>query len=109
MKRRHFQIILLKIKWNPWNPWCLGKMNLAWTKYTRTSMYEDRKQLEKGNPTDFKDFAYNSFIENYEVKHFVNCFTKKEKIKLFFAPFSFGNNFRMPFWKLEDQILGFKE
>lgn len=108
-KISYYRLILLKIKWSPWNPWCLGKMNLAWTKYTQTSMYEGRKQLEKDNPVNFKDFAYKSFIENYEIKHFMNCFTKKEKIKLFFAPFSFGNSFKMPFWKLEGRIFGFEE
>lgn len=100
-KIRYFQLILLKIKWSPWNPWCLGRMNLAWAKYTQTSMYKDRKQLEKDHPNCFEDFAYKSFIDNYEVKHFINRFTKKDRIRLFFTPFSCGNQFRMPFWKLE--------
>ena len=108
-KISYCQLILLRIKWSPWNPWCLGRMNLAWTKYTQTPTYEGRKQLEKDNPTYFKNFAYNSFVDDYEIRYFINRFTKKEKIKLFFAPFSFGNNFRMPFRKLEDRIFGFEE
>ena len=91
------RIILVKIKWNKWNPWCLGRMNLAWMKYTQTPMYEERKKLEKKYPIDFKDFACRSFIENYEIKFFMRHFTTKDKIKLFFMPFSFGNQFKMPF------------
>ena len=108
-KVSYYQLILLKIKWTPWNPWCLGRMNLAWTKYIQTSMYEGRKQLEEGHPSDFKDFAYNSFIENYEIGYFISCFSKKEKIRLFFCPFSFGGRFRMPLWKLENRIFGFSD
>jgi hypothetical protein len=102
-----WRLISLKIRWSPWNPWCLGRMNLAWTKYTETPMYEGRKQLEKDHPVDFKDFAYKSFINNYEIKHFMASFTKKDKIRLLFAPFSFGSAFQMPFQKLEDRIFGF--
>jgi hypothetical protein len=80
-------------------------MNLAWSKYTQTSTYEGRKQLEKDNPVYFKDFAYNSFVDDYEIRYFIKRFTLKDKIRLFFAPFSFGNMFRMPFWKLEDKLL----
>ena len=50
---------------------------------------------------------YKSFIRNSEIKHFMANFTKKDKNRLFFAPFSFGSNFRMPFWKLESRISGF--
>jgi len=104
-----YRLIWLKIKWSPWNPWCVGRMNLAWSKYTKTPMYEGRKELENAHPVDFKDFAYKSFAENYEIKHFMANFTKKDKIKLFFAPFSFGSAFRMPFWKVENRIFGFSD
>ena len=104
-KISYYRLILLKIKWCPWNPWCLGRMNLAWTKYTQTTMYEGRKQLEKDLPGTFKDFAYKAFIDNYEIKHFISTFTSKDKIKLLLAPFSFGAKFRMPLRKLEDLIL----
>ncbi len=96
MKNRYFRLILLKIKWSPWNPWCLGRTNLAWAKYAQTSTYEGRKQLEKDSPVYFKDFAYNAFVDNCEIRYFINRFTLKDKIKLFFAPFSFGDKFRMP-------------
>lgn len=82
-------------------------MNLAWSKYIKTPMYEGRKELEKAHPVDFRDFAYKSFVENHEISHFIANFTKKDRIKLLFAPFSFGNNFRMPFRKLENRIFGF--
>ena len=75
-------------------------MNLAWTKYTQTSTYECRKQLEKDNPVYLKDFAYKAFHDDYEIRYFMAKFTKKEKIRLFFAPFSFGNKFRMPLWRV---------
>ena len=103
-KISYYRLILLKIKWSPWNPWCLGKMNLAWTKYTQTSTYEGRKRLEKDNPAYFKNFAYNSFRDDYEIRYFIDRFTLKEKIRLFFAPFSFGGQFKMPFWKLENKL-----
>ena len=86
-----------KIKWSPWNPWCLGRMNLAWVKYTQTSMYEGRKQLERDLPVSFKDFAHKSFIESTEIIHFINSFTKRDKIRLLFTPFSFGTKFQMPY------------
>lgn len=105
-KIKCWQLILLKIKWSPWNPWCLGRMNLAWTKYTQTPMYEGRKQLEKEQPSTFKDFSYKAFYENHEINYFISCFSKKEKIKLFLAPFSFGRRFRAPFYKLEDWVFG---
>lgn len=98
--RRIIGIKLVKlcvmIKWNPWNPWCIGVMNLAWEKYTQTSMYEGRKELERSDPVHFRDFAYRSFIDNYEIKHFVTRFTTMDKIKLVLMPFSFGNTFQMP-------------
>lgn len=105
-KISYYRLILSKIKWSPWNPWCLGRMNLAWTKYTQTSMYEGRKQLEKNSPNSFKDFAYRAFVDNYEIKHFVSTFTSKDKIKLLLTPFSFGHKFRMPLWRIENSILG---
>jgi hypothetical protein len=104
-KANYYRIILVKIKWSPWNPWCLGRMNLAWKKYTETSMYKSRKELEKVSPVNFRDFAYKAFVDNYEIKHFMARFTRKEKIKLFLAPFSFGAKFRMPFRQLENRIL----
>lgn len=88
--------VYYKIKWSPWNPWCLGRMNLAWTKYTQTSMYEDRKQLEQDVPVGFRDFAYKSFVDNHEIIHFTKSFTKRDKIRLLFVPFSFGTKFQMP-------------
>lgn len=100
-----WRLILLKIRWSPWNPWCLGRMNLAWTKYTQTTLYKSRKKLEEEQPNSFGDFAHKAFVDNYEIKHFVSTFTLKDKIKLFLAPFSFGAKFRMPFRKLEDWIL----
>lgn len=102
-------IFHLKVKWSPWNPWCLGRMNLAWRKYTQTSMYEGRKELEKEHPVNFRDFAYKSYVENGEIKHFMANFTKKERIRLFFTPFSFGNNFTMPISKLQNRIFGFSD
>lgn len=104
-KINYCRVILIKIKWSPWNPWCLGTMNLAWKKYTETPMYEGRKELEKNHPIDFEDFAYKAFIDNYEIKHFISTFTWKEKIKLLLAPFSFGSRFRMPFGQLQERIL----
>ena len=87
-KISYYRLILLRIKWSPWNPWCLGRMNLAWTKYMHTTMYEGRKQLEKNSPSNFKDYAYKAFIDNYEIKYFISTFTSKDKIRLFLAPFS---------------------
>jgi hypothetical protein len=102
-----WRLILLKIYWNPWNPWCVGRMNLAWRKYMETPMYEGRKELEKAHPDHFTDYTRRAFVDNHEIKHFMSNFTKKDKIKLFFAPFSFGSTFRMPFWKVENRIFGF--
>lgn len=97
-----WKIVLIKIKWSPWNPWCLAKLNLAWRKYTQTPMYESRKALEERFPLDFKDFAYNSFIVNGEVFFFIKKITWKEKILIFFMPFSFGNRFKMPLYRAMD-------
>jgi hypothetical protein len=72
-----------------------------------TPMYEGRKELEKAHPDHFTDYTRRAFVDNHEIKHFMSNFTKKDKIKLFFAPFSFGSTFRMPFWKVENRIFGF--
>jgi len=104
-KVSYYRLILIKIKWNPWNPWCLGRMNLSWTKYTQTDTYKARMGLEKDYPNRFKDFTYKSFVNNHELEYFILQFTPKDKIKLFFMPFSFGDQFRMPFWKISDKFI----
>lgn len=100
---------LLKAKWSTWNPWCIGRLNLAWTKYTQTVMYAERKKLEEEHPRSFKNFAMKSYMDNCETLHFIKRFTFGEKVKLTFAPFSFGSTFKMPFYKLESLIFGKQE
>ncbi len=34
--------IYMSIKWWPWNPWCVARLNLALKKYTESVMYEER-------------------------------------------------------------------
>lgn len=93
----HVRILGKKLKWSPWSPWSVAMLNLAWSKYIETPMYEGRKELEKEGPK-FKNFAQIAFAD--DITFFVSKFTKKDWLKVIFLPFSCGDVFRIPFWKL---------
>jgi hypothetical protein len=105
-KIQFWEEFLIRIKWSPWNPWSLGRMNLAWCKYTQTVMYEERKKLEGELPENFENFAYRAFVDNCEMQHFVRYFTFWDKVRLFLTPFSFGTTFQMPLYELRHIVFG---
>ena len=103
----------IHLKWSCWNPWAIGAMNLAWSKYAKTPMYEERSKLDrefKINDYNYdREYAFDAFIENEEFDFFYNQATFSERIRLILAPFSFGSRFRMPFWRIKFWILGVDE
>lgn len=100
----YFIKIYIKIRWSCWNPWALGRMNLAWSKYAATPMYEARRELDrefaKNIPNYKGDFSYEAFLEYHEFDFFYSQRTLFDRVRLFFAPFSFSNKFRMPTWRI---------
>ena len=99
--------IRMSIKWSAWNPWAIARLNLAWTKYTETTMYEERfKCSEFHTDPNRESYAEQAYIENCEVMFFVNQFTWKDKLKIAFTPFSCGNQNRMPFYIISAWLRG---
>jgi len=89
IKHAYYKLILsLSHIWYPLkyvNPYVVAKLHLAYQKYTETTMYRDRL-ICLG-----EDFAHNAFIEYREDKLFLAMLTRKEKLKAFFAPYSYIN------------------
>lgn len=86
--------IYINLKWHPFNPWCVGRMNLAYKNYIESDLYKYRVE-ELGH-----EFAFKHYHELQEVKIFISFFTPKNKLKLLFTPFSCGNQYNMPpIWK----------
>jgi len=91
-----------KLKWHPWNPWSVARLNLARTKYMETTMYRDRT-------TAFgHEWAMEAYVEYKETLFFVSMLTRRERLKQLFAPFSCGDHYRLPWWQLGAWILGVK-
>ena len=103
--------IYLLVKWSPWNPWAVARLNMAWSKYIQTTMYEDRLKVPKILHTDknFENYAEQAYVTNTEAMFFMSMFTRKERLKVLFIPFSCGNRNRMPFYLISDWIFGGKE
>lgn len=96
-----------EIIWSPWNPWTISRLNLAWTKYTQTTMYEERKKIRFFDVSDeYEDYADQAYAENKEPLLFVSLFTRKEKLKAAFLPFSCGDRYKIPFWQIKHWIMG---
>lgn len=93
----HIKILVKKIKWSPWSPWSVAALNTAWNEYVKTPMYDGRKKLELEGP-QFKNFAFTAFAG--DITFFVSKFTKKDWLKIIFIPFSCGDAFRIPFWRV---------
>jgi len=97
----------LSAKWWAWNPWAIARLNLAWSKYIETTMYKERVKLwEFHTEKQFEDYGEQAYVRNVEVTLFINLFTRKEKMKMLFMPFSCGNKFRMPFYTITNLLIG---
>jgi hypothetical protein len=101
----------LSIKWSPWNPWAVARINMAWTKYVQTAMYEERLEVPREFHTNrkFENYAEQAYVTNVEAMFFISMFTRKEKLKVLFTPFSCGNRNRMPFYLISNWIFGGEE
>jgi|WetSurSiteA1Bulk_404760.scaffolds.fasta_scaffold02404_7 hypothetical protein len=101
---RRCAILLIHIKWSAWNPWAVGAMNLAWSKYVKTPMYEGRVEVDREfatNQPNYKgNFPFEAFINYKEFDFFYKQRTWLDRIRLFVAPFSFGDRFRIPLWRM---------
>jgi len=92
-----------RVLWSAYNPWAMARMNIAWQKYTQTTMYEERKKLEELYPVDFKDFAFRAYIENKEMFLFWKHSNWSEKLKIIFTPFSCKGEFVYPLFTNEEE------
>jgi len=103
--------IYLSVKWSPWNPWAVARLNMAWTKYIQTPVYEDRLKVPTELHTDRKseNYAEQAYIMNTEAMLFMSLFTRKERLKILFTPFSCGNRNKMPFYIISNWIFGGEE
>jgi len=97
----YLQVVL---KWHPWSPWSVAKLNIAWKHYTKTVLYEERVKLNHLFGNDQPDFATKSFVDNKDYRFFLKQVTKKEWLKIIFCPFSCGDKFQMPFWRIKEWI-----
>jgi len=106
-------ILFIRIKWSAWNPWAIGAMNMAWSKYVETPMYEGRVEVDREfaiNQPNYKgDFAYETFLEYKEFDFFYGQRTLADRIRLLVAPFSFGDRFRLPWWRIRWWWFGIDE
>jgi hypothetical protein len=87
-------------KWCPWSPWTIAKLNMTWSHYVKTPMYERRVEFDKeikGNGS----FPQTAFVENREYAFFVRHITKKEWLKIIFTPFSCTGIFQLPTWRIK--------
>ena len=82
------------MKWSPFNPWCVARMNLAYKRYTESDLYNYRVEA-LGHK-----FAHDHYHESGGLKVFMTFFTLKDKLKVIFTPFSCGNEYSIPFYKL---------
>lgn len=105
--------LLIRIKWSSWNPWAIGAYNMAWSKYIQTPMYEGRTELNRHfaiKQSNYKgDFAFEAFVSNGEFAFFYNKRTWIDRIRLAVAPFSFGDKFRIPWWRIYWWFYGVEE
>lgn len=87
-------VIFITLKWHPFNPWCVARMNLSYKKYTESELYHLRVDA-LGHK-----FAHDHYHDLQEIKMFVSFFTLRDKLKVIFTPFSCGNEYSMPLYKL---------
>lgn len=71
-----------QMKWSPYNPWCIARVNVSYSKYMDTVMYKERLKLFGSK------FAFFTFVENKEMILFMKKLTRRDKIKIYFTPFS---------------------
>lgn len=107
-------IVWLEILYCEWNPWALARLNQAWTNYTKTPMYAERKKIKfmrapKFEGKTYEDYAEQAYVENLEIKLFTSLFTWKDRVKIAFTPFSCGDKHQIPFYLISNWILGVKE
>ncbi len=85
-----FITIWFNLKWSPRSPWCVARLNMAWNKYIATPMYSERVE------TFGEDWAEQHYQEKMETSLFVSLFTMREKLKVFFLPYSCGDKYKSP-------------
>ncbi len=105
--------VYCKIKWSPWNPWAVAMLNLTWNHYRKSDLYKYRKEVDRemmvANGSVYKgDLMYDMFIQGNEVMHFKNKITRGERAKMILMPFSCGNRFNLPVWRISNWIFGAK-
>jgi hypothetical protein len=99
------------LKWCPWSPWTIAKLNMAWNHYIKTTMYEGRVEVDREfrikQGTRYEgNFPLESFVEHREYLFFCKQITKKEWLKIIFMPFSCGKTFVYPTWKIKLWLFG---
>lgn len=101
-----FVWIWYQFKWGAWTPWGIARLNLTWSKYINTVMYEERKKLNFPHDPEYEDFAEQAFVEEGEMMLFNRLFSTKDHLRVIFAPFSCGNKYQYPLWRIFYWIFG---
>lgn len=106
----YFFVVYYSIIWNEWSPWAIARVNLAWQKYTETPMYAERKKIDfmRVSP-DCEDYAEQAFLDNKEAFYFIKKLSWKDKLKILLMPFSCGDHYKLPFYKIWLWWYGIKE
>ena len=90
--------LYIDLKWSTFNPWCIARMNLAYKRYTESDLYTYRVEV-LGHK-----FAHDHYHESKGIEVFMTFFTFKDKLKVIFTPFSCGNEYSMPLYKLFEKL-----
>ena len=99
-------VMWIYVKWFEWNPWVFGGLNLAWTNYTKTSIYEERKKINYVTlKPGYEDYATQAYVDNMEPLFFKSRFTWKDKLRIIFLPYSCGNKYKMPFYLIRNRVV----
>jgi len=88
--KRFLYMTYIDLKWHPFNPWCVARMNLSYKHYIKSDLYKYRVEA-LGH-----EFAYSHYVELQEINMFVSLFTLRDKLKIIFTPFSCGDKHSIP-------------
>ena len=99
-------VMWVHVRWCEWNLWVLSSLNLAWTNYTKTSMYEERMKIDfMPLRPGYEDYATQAYVDNLEPLFFKKRFTRKDKLRVLFTPFSCGDKYQMPLILIRNRIV----
>ncbi len=74
-----------------YSPWAKAKILLAFYKYTQTCVFKERVQVVG------KEYAKEIFINgSVERKFFMEKFSRKEKLGIFFGPYTYISKYELP-------------